>query len=224
MRRRDGGRRRFPEPEPEPASGPELKPVLGPAVALTGVEAKFGFESEAEGAGGAGAAGTGVGVAARDGLDLTLARSIQGFSGGTRGTVYWATAETDMSHCFGTQTPTRTRQAATRRLALQWQGRSEEVSGKTWGGVRLRDEALTDHTSLHACMYAGARGGRGGGEQRKGQRDVMNGRPGPRINGRDSRLISRLWYIAKRKTKDPETRAPTGVYHRKAQRKKKAAG
>ena len=57
------------------------------------------------------------GVAGRD-LDLLLERSTHGFSGGTRGTVYCATAGRDKSHRFGAHTPTSTRQAATRRFAL----------------------------------------------------------------------------------------------------------
>jgi hypothetical protein len=51
-----------------------------------------------------------------DGLG-SLLRSIHGFSGGRRGIVYCATASRERSHFLGAQTPTRTRQVATRRLA-----------------------------------------------------------------------------------------------------------
>ena len=67
----------------------------------------------------------GEGVSGRD-LALALVRSIHGFSGGILGTVYWATAERERSQRLGAQTPTRTRHAATSRLALQYERRSEE--------------------------------------------------------------------------------------------------
>ena len=111
MSRREGGRRRL--------LGPELVPplVFGPA-------AVDEFAEDAGGSAGAparedgGRVEEGDGVTGRD-FTLALERSIQGFSGGILGTVYWATAVSDRSHRFGAQTPTRTRQAATRRLALQ---------------------------------------------------------------------------------------------------------
>lgn len=164
MRRRDGGRRRLPEEEAEAGAElePEPVPLLGPAEAFAGVEAEVEVEVEAEGAVGA-VAGAGDGVAARD-LVLALVRSIHGFSGGTRGTVYWATAERDMSHLFGAQTPTRTRQAATRRLALQrgqirtaeQQNMCQLSSGKA-GGVRLRREAHSPiiRVCVRGCGCAG---------------------------------------------------------------------
>ena len=50
---------------------------------------------------------------------LTLERSIHSFSAGRAGTVYWERALSERSHFFGIQTPTRMRQAATRRFTLQ---------------------------------------------------------------------------------------------------------
>ena len=47
---------------------------------------------------------------------------------------------------------------------------------------------------------------------------------GTREDRRDAPLINRLWYMAKPKTKVSAIRAPTGVYHKNAQTKKKAAG
>ncbi len=110
------------------------------------------------------------------GLGVTLARSTYGFSGGTRGTAYWATAQKDMSHCFGVQT---LRGRAKQRPEV-WrcnECRSEQVSG-----VRLRREALTDHTSpVRACMQVREVNG----EASKGR--VREGEAG--VNWRSSRLL-----------------------------------
>lgn len=98
MSRREGGRRRFSEGEGEGGVGED--------------------EFEGEGEEPDSVVEDAEGVTGRD-FDLTFERSIHGFSGGIRGTVYCAIALRDMSHRLGAQTPTRTRQAATRRLALQ---------------------------------------------------------------------------------------------------------
>ncbi len=95
MSRREGGRWRFSE-----GFGGE-----GDAVKSDEAEG----ESDADG------------VSGRD-FSLAFERSTHGFSGGILGTVYCATAGKDISHRFGAQTPTRTRQAATRRLTLQSSG------------------------------------------------------------------------------------------------------
>ena len=50
--------------------------------------------------------------------DLTRDLSIHGFAGGNWGVVYCERAEMERSNRSGSQTPTRTRQAATRRFAL----------------------------------------------------------------------------------------------------------
>ena len=97
MRRREGGRRCLPLGVDGVGEGDAESDVDADAV---------GEGSDADG------------VIGRD-FDLAFERSIHGFSGGIQGTVYCATAERERSHFLGTQTPTRTRQAATRRLALQ---------------------------------------------------------------------------------------------------------
>ena len=76
-----------------------------------------GLPDASEGAGEIALELSGPGVTGRD-FAFAFERSTHGFSGGTRGTVYWATAERDRSHRLGAHTPTSTRQAATSRLAL----------------------------------------------------------------------------------------------------------
>lgn len=95
-------------------------------------EALLGFDCEDEGeegedeAGGLGEAAAGVGEELlaleerRGEEDCRLrGRSIHGLSGGVSGTVYCFRAATDISHFFGVQTPTRTRQAAISLFALK---------------------------------------------------------------------------------------------------------
>lgn len=53
------------------------------------------------------------------GTMAALVRSIQGLSAGVTGVVYCDSAASDRSHRFGVQTPTKTRHAATTRLALE---------------------------------------------------------------------------------------------------------
>ena len=79
------------------------------------------------------------GVTGRD-FALAFERSIHGFSGGIRGTVYCATAGRDKSHRFGAQTPTRTRQAATTRLTLLG---SECMSERVMDFTTLRPQRST---------------------------------------------------------------------------------
>ena len=98
MSRREGGRRRFSEGEGGVGEDEVVEEPAGEGVARSAEEVE--------------------GVTGRD-FALAFERSIHGFSGGIRGTVYCARALRDMSHRLGTQTPTRTRQAATSRLELQ---------------------------------------------------------------------------------------------------------
>ena len=112
MMRREGGRRR-------------LSFFCGLEFAL-GLDASGAGEDEGEGE--ADRVELAEGEGARDVPDaegvmgreraFAFERSIQGFSGGIRGSVYCARAWKDISHRFGAQTPTSTRHAATRRFAL----------------------------------------------------------------------------------------------------------
>lgn len=126
MSRREGGRRRLPEGDGEGGAGDvEFEEEEG-----SGDEAGSAVE-DAEG------------VTGRD-FALAFERSIHGFSGGIRGTVYCAIALRDMSHRLGAQTPTRTRQAATRRLALQ---RSERCQTELRALRRLRARRSSTYRS-----------------------------------------------------------------------------
>lgn len=137
MSRREGGRRRL------PAGGDG-------AVTVAEVELEGVGEGEGEGEAGARDEEDAEGVAGRD-LALALERSTHGFSGGIRGTVYCATAGRERSQRLGAHTPTRTRQAATRRFAL---GRSRRCQTEFKGKCVVRG-LLTDRSCLQAVRQLG---------------------------------------------------------------------